>query len=173
MIIKCKKIIKGFKPVKGNEEEIINHLLEHDYYSYWNVGKDNKIIFFDMGNGVFFTNEDYSFFKCESDGKINHVWDKYDFTDYIAVPFVITGRDMVKIFRAQNFVSLEMVKDGTIILPFKKWSLKTTTETFTVSNKDIIIFNTDWEIVDCLMNGQNKQYESLLACNDYIVERDD
>ena len=31
----------------------------------------------------------------------------------------------------------------------------------------------DWEIVDCLMNKQDKQYESLLACNDYIVERED
>ena len=28
-------------------------------------------------------------------------------------------------------------------------------------------------IVDCLMNGQNKPYEILLACNDYIVERED
>lgn len=66
-----------------------------------------------------------------------------------------------------------MVKDGTIILPLKKWSLKTTTETFAVSYKDIIIFNEDLEIVDCLMNEQNKPYEILLACNDYIVERDD
>ena len=38
---------------------------------------------------------------------------------------------------------------------------------------DIIIFDEDWEIVDCLMNGGDKKYETLLACNDYIVEQDD
>ena len=29
MIIECKKIAEGYKPVKGNEKEIINHLLNH------------------------------------------------------------------------------------------------------------------------------------------------
>ena len=28
MIIECKKRAEGYKPVKGNEEEIINHLKE-------------------------------------------------------------------------------------------------------------------------------------------------
>lgn len=171
MIIECKKRAEGYKPVKGNEGEIMNHLLKHNYYNYWNVGKDNKIIFFDLGNGVFFTNEGASFFKCESDGKINHVWDNYDFTDYIAVPFDINSEDMLKIFHASNFVSFK--RDGTVDLLLKNWSLKTTTETFAVSYKDIIIFDTDGKIVSRLMNKNDKQYESLLACNDYIVEQDD
>lgn len=29
MIIECKKRVEGYKPVKGNEEEIINHLFDH------------------------------------------------------------------------------------------------------------------------------------------------
>lgn len=29
MIIECKKRVEGYKPVKGNEKEIINHLLDH------------------------------------------------------------------------------------------------------------------------------------------------
>ena len=131
-----------------------------------------KIILFNIDYKIFFTNEDASFFKYESDGRINVVFDRYDFVDYIAVPFSIASQDMIKILQAQNFVSLDMESDSTIDTLLKNWKLKTTTETFAVSYKDILIFNEDWEIVDCLMNGQDKQYESLLACNDYIVERE-
>lgn len=172
MIINCKKRAKGYKPVEGNEKEIINHLSKHDYYNYWNIEKSDKRIVFKIG-GEAFTNEDASFFKCESDGRIKHIMKKYEFIDYMAAPFSITDKDMVKILQAQNFVNLEMEHDGTTDTLFKNWKLKTTTKTFAVTYNDILIFNENWEIVDCLRNDQNQLYRDILACNDYIVERDD
>ena len=95
--------LKGYRTVKGNEKEIINHLIKHNYYNYWDVEKDDKIILFNIDYKIFFTNEDASFFKYESDGRINVVFDRYDCVDYIAVPFSIASQDMIKILQAQNF----------------------------------------------------------------------
>lgn len=168
MIIECKKTAEGYKPVKGNEKEIINHLLEHDYYNYWKVKKDNEIIVFNINDEPFFTNGNAFFFKCESDGKIIQVWDKYDFIDYTAVPFDASDNDMLRIFQAPNFVSFE--RKHTVAPSLKKWSLKTTTKTFAVSYRDIIIFDNDWRIIDCLIND-HEWYSDILESNGYIVER--
>lgn len=35
---------------------------------------------------------------------------------------------------------------------------------------DIIIFDKDWEIVDCLVNDQSQWYIGILESNQYIVE---
>lgn len=171
MRIKLKKKAEEYKPVKGNEEEIINHLLNH--YGECYVEKNNETVSFHIPHKTFFINDETTFFKCGKDGEIHTAKDKYNFKNYVAVPFSIASQDMVKILRAQNFVSLDMESDSTIDTLLKKWKLKTTTKTFTITQNDILIFNRDWKIVDCLMNEQNKQYENLLACNDYIVERED
>lgn len=57
MIIECKKIAEGYKPVKGNEKEI------------------------------FFINDETTFFKCGKNGEIHTAEDKYNFKNYFAVPF--------------------------------------------------------------------------------------
>lgn len=44
MIIECKKRAEGYKPVKGNEKEIINHLLDH--YGECYVAKDEEVVSF-------------------------------------------------------------------------------------------------------------------------------
>lgn len=168
MIIKCKKRAEGYKPVKGNEEEIINHLLNH--YEECYVEKYKEEVSFNIPNKTFFINDETTFFKCEKDGQIHTAKDKHNFKNYVAVPFD-TNDDLVRIFTAPNFESFK--RNGVRCLVWKKWSLKTTTETFTVSYKDLIIFNEHMEIVDCLMNVQDKPYESRLACNGYIVKRDD
>lgn len=168
MIIECKKRVEGYKPVKGNEEEIINHLLDH--YGECYVEKYNEEVSFHIPNKSFFVNDETTFFKCGKDGEIRTVRDKYNFKNYVAVPFD-NNDDMMRIFTAPNFESF--IRDGVTRLVWKNWVLKTTTETFGVSYKDIIIFDENNEIVDCLMNGQNKPYEILLACNDYIMEQDD
>lgn len=168
MRIECKKRAEGYKPVKGNEKEIINHLL--DYYGECYVVKDEEVVCFNAPNKIFFINDETTFFKCEKDGQIHIVKDDYNFKNYVAVPYN-TNDDLMKIFVAPNFESFK--RDGVRRLVWKNWSLKTTTETFAVSRNDIIIFNENWEIVDCLMNEQDKPYETLLACNDYMVKRDD
>lgn len=167
MIIECKKRVEGYKPVKGNEKEIINHLLDH--YGECYVEKNKEAVSFNVPHKTFF-NDETTFFKCGKDGEIRTVRDKYNFKNYVAVPFD-DNNDMMRIFTAPNFESF--IRDGVTHLVWKNWVLKTTTETFGVSYKDIIIFDENNEIVDCLMNGQNKPYEILLACNDYIMEQDD
>lgn len=167
MIIECKKRVEGYKPVKGNEKEIINHLLDH--YGECYVEKNKEAVSFNVPHKTFF-NDETTFFKCGKDGEIRTVRDKYNFKNYVAVPFD-NNDDMMRIFTAPNFESF--IRYGVTRLVWKNWVLKTTTETFEVSYKDIIIFDENNEIVDCLMNGQNKPYEILLACNDYIVEQDD
>ena len=168
MRIKLKKRAEKYKPVKGNELEIINHLLNH--YGKCYVEKYKETVSFHIPNKAFFINDETTFFKCEKDGEIHTAKDKYNFKNYVAVPFN-NNADLARVFTAPNFESF--TRNGVTRLMWKKWDLKTTTETFAVSYNDILIFNKDWEIVDCLMNGQNKPYESLLACNDYIVKRDD
>ena len=169
MIIECKKRVEGYKPVKGNEEEIINHLLNH--YGECYVVKNEEEVSFYIPNKSFFVNDETTFFKCGKDGEIHTAKDKYNFKNYVAVPFNASDKDMLRIFQAPNFVSF---KRKHIVAPsLEKCGLTTTTKIFEVCYKDIIIFDADGEIVDCLMNGQNKPYEILLACNDYIVEQDD
>lgn len=169
MIIECKKRVECYKPVKGNEEEIINHLLDH--YGGCYVEKNDETVFFHTPNKTFFINDETTFFKCGKDGEIHIAKDKYNFKNYVAVPFDASDKDMLRIFQAPNFVSFK--RKHTVAPSLKKWGLTTTTKIFEVSYNDIIIFDTDWEIVDCLMKKQDKQYESLLGCNNYIVERED
>lgn len=198
MRIKCKKRLTDYEPVKGNEKKIINHLLEHNYYDnilYYknknrisakkfkqrgNIFSDSKIEknrstiytmnFNNIENEILNLNaEDY--FKLNDDGSITASKEQPSFREYIAIPVDGGDEAILEMFKAPNFMSFE--RDGTVNLLFKNWSLKTTTETFAVTYQDIIIFDADWKIVDCLMNRQNKKYESLLACNDYMVERED
>ena len=168
MRIECKKIAEGYKPVKGNEKEIINHLLDH--YGECYVEKNEEVVSFNIPHKTVFINDETTFFKCGEDGKIHTAKDKNNFKNYVAVPFN-ENDDVMRIFTAPNFESFE--RDGVRHLVWKSWILKTTTKTFAISYGDIIIFDGNWKIVDCLMNKENKQYESLLACNDYMVKRDD
>lgn len=168
MIIKLKKKAEEYKPVKGNEKEIINHLLDH--YGECYVEKNKEAVSFNVPHKTFF-NDETTFFKCGKDGEIHTAKDKYNFKNYVAVPFDASDKDMLRIFQAPNFMSFK--RNHTVAPSLRKWGLMTTTRIFTVSYGDILIFDGDGKIVACLINEQNKQYESLLACNDYIVKRDD
>lgn len=164
MIIECKKRVEGYKPVKGNEEEIINHLFDH--YGECYVEKYNGEVSFHIPNKAFFINDETTFFKCGKNGEIHIAKDKYNFKNYVAVPFN-KNADLMRVFIAPNFESC--TRDGVNRLV---WGLKTTTETFTVSYNDIIIFDMCWKIVDCLRNDQNQGYGGILESNQYIVEGD-
>lgn len=163
MRIKLDKKAEEYKPVKGNEKEIIKHLLDH--YGECYVEKNKETVSFHIPNKTFFINDETTFFKCGKDGEIHTAKDKYNFKNYVAVPFDASDKDMLRIFQAPNFVSFK--RKHTVAPSLKKWSLKTTTRLFTVRYGDILIFDGDGKIVDYLMNGRDKKYETLLACNDY------
>lgn len=42
MRIKLKKRAEKYKPVKGNELEIIKHLLDHNFHNSYNRDKQNR-----------------------------------------------------------------------------------------------------------------------------------
>lgn len=165
MIIKCKKRAEGYKPVKGNEKEIINHLLDH--YGECHVTKNKEEFSFNIPYKLYFSNDETTFFKWEKDGQIHIIKDKYGFKNYVAVPFDMTDEDMLKIFSAPNFVSFE--RKHIVAPSLKKWGLKTTTKSFTVRYGDILIFDKNWKIVDCLMNANKKIFLNVLTSHDYVV----
>lgn len=169
MRIKLEKKAEEYKPVKGNEEEIINHLLNH--YEECYVEKNKETVSFYIPHKTFFINDETTFFKCGKDGEIHTAKDKYNFKNYVAVPFDASDKDMLRIFQAPNFVSFK--RKHTVAPSLKKWGLTTTTILFTVRYGDILIFDGDGKIVDCLMDEPGRRYESLLACADYMVERED
>ena len=164
MIIECKKIAEGYKPVKGNEKEIINHLLNH--YGECYVEKYNEKVSFHIPNKAFFINDETTFFKCGKNGEIHTAEDKYNFKNYVAVPFH-KNSDLMRVFIAPNFESCTRDEVNLLV-----WGLKTTTETFAVSYNDILIFDMCWRIVDCLRNDQTQLYRDVLESNGYIIERD-
>lgn len=166
MRIKLEKKAEGYKPVKGNEKEIINHLLNH--YGECYVGKNKEVVSFNVPNKTVFISDETTFFKCGKDGQIHIIKDKYNFKNYIAVPFDMSDKDVLKIFSDPNFVSFE--RKHTVAPSLKKWGLKTTTKSFTVRYGDILIFDENWEIVDCLMNDPIKIPLNVLTSHDYIVK---
>lgn len=166
MIIECKKRAEGYKPVKGNEKEIINHLLDH--YGECYVEKNEEVVSFYLPYKTFFINDETTFFKCGKDGQIHTAKDKYNFKNYVAVPFGQNNEDLMRIFTAPNFMSFK--RDGVRNLVWKNWSLETMIETFTVKYKDIIIFDEDGGIVDCLVNDSMKTPLNVLTSHDYIVK---
>lgn len=183
MRIKLEKKAEEYKPVKENELELIEHLLNQNFYRSYSItgstikvdGRTCRVISFEIveenWRSTSFNNEEDVFFKCGKGGQIHIVKDKCGFKNYVAVPFDATDKDMLGIFHAPNFVSFE--RKHTVAPSLKKWGLKTTTKSFTLRYEDILIFDGDGKIVDYLMNGRDKKYETLLACNDYMVERDD
>lgn len=61
-------------------------------------------------------------------------------------------RQLRKILQAKNFKGLR--RDS----PFSKgdgWELKTTTDTFKVSDGDLVVIDDDEKIIDCLKHGIN------------------
>ena len=164
MIIECKKIAEGYKPVKGNEKEIINHLFDH--YGECYVEKNKETVSFHIAHKTYFINDETTFFKCGKNGEIHTAEDKYNFKNYFAVPFH-KNADLMRVFIAPNFESCTRDEVNRLV-----WGLKTTTETFAVSYNDILIFDMCWRIVDCLRNDQTQLYRDVLESNGYIIERD-
>lgn len=142
MRIKLEKKAEEYKPVKGNELEIIKHLLDH-------------VISFEIEENwgsTSFNNEKDVFFKCEKNGQIKIRDSEPKPKKCIGVIFDVFILDIIEILQAKNFKGLR--RDPS----FSKgdgWELKTTTDTFKVSNGDLVVIDDDKKIIDCLRHGIN------------------
>lgn len=116
MIIECKKRAEGYKPVKGNEEEICEFLLKQNYYEEYSIDKDGDYFDFEVNNdnifdGEYFNNHEGFFVKLDDDGSITVSEGQPFFKDYVAMEFNLTDDfDWVKwLFKAPNIHSLHQI----------------------------------------------------------------
>lgn len=163
MRIKLEKKAEEYKPVKGNELEIIKHLLDQNFYKSYSIGgsrievegKICRVISFrieENSGSTYFNNEKDVFFKCEKNGRIKIRYSESKTQKCIGVIFDVFNLDIIEILQAKNFNGLR--RDS----PFSKrdeWELKTTTDTFKVDGGDLVIIDEDYKIIDCLKHGIN------------------
>lgn len=159
MIIECKKRAEGYKPVKGNELELIEHLLNQNFYKSYSItgskikvdGRTCRVISFEIveenWRSTSFNNEKGVFFKCEKNGQITISYSEPKPKKCIGVIFDVFDVDVIEILQAKNFNGLR--RDS----PFSKgdeWELKTKTDTFKVNSGDLVMIDDDEKIIDCL-----------------------
>lgn len=162
MRIKLEKKAEGYKPVKGNELELIEHLCNQNFYKSYSIeasrieieGKICRVISFEIveenWGSTSFSNEKDVFFKCEKNGQIKIRYSEPTPKKCIGVIFDVFNLDIIEILQAKNFKGLR--RDP----PFSKgdeWELKTTTDTFKVSVGDLVVLDDDGEIIDHLKHG--------------------
>lgn len=160
MRIKLEKKAEEYKPVKGNELELIKHLLDHNFYNNYSIegsrieveGRICRTIFEIEENwrGTSFDNKKGVFFKCEKNGQIKIRYGEPKPKKCIGVIFDIFNMDVIEILQAKNFKGLR--RDS----PFSKggeWELKTKTDTFKVDCGDLVVIDDDEKIIDCLKHG--------------------
>ena len=171
MIIECKKIPKNYKPIKGNEKEIIKHLLKYNYYDSYSI-EGNRInlhiraISFDLekdGMNESFVNDEPVFFKCENNGKIKINYGEPKTKKYIGVVFDVYDEDFAEIFKTQNFKGL--TRNNTY--GGYEWELKTKDGAFRLKNKDLVMIDENLKIIDCLRSDGGNDYLPVLLSHDY------
>lgn len=163
MRIKLEKKAEEYKPVKGNELELIKHLVGQNFYNSYSIngsrieveGRICRVISFrieENWGSTYFNNEKDVFFKCEKNGQIKIRYSEPKPKKCIGVIFDVFILDVIEILQAKNFKGLR--RDS----PFSKgdgWELKTTTDTFKVSDGDLVVIDDDGKIIDCLKHGIN------------------
>lgn len=151
MRIKLEKKAEEYKPVKGNELEIIKHLIEGNRIEV--DGRICRTISFEIEENwgsTSFNNEKDVFFKCEKNGQIKIRYGEPKPKKCIGVIFDVFILDIIEILQAKNFKGLR--RDS----PFSKgdeWELKTKTDTFKVDCGDLVVIDDDGKIIDCLRHG--------------------
>ena len=163
MRIKLEKKAEEYKPVKGNELELIKHLVDQNFYNSYSIagsrieveGRICRVISFrieENWGSTYFSNEEDVFFKCEKNGRIKFRYNEPKPKECIGVIFDVFILDVIEILQAKNFKGLRREP------PFSKgdgWELKTTTDTFKVSDGDLVVIDDDGKIIDCLKHGIN------------------
>lgn len=170
MIIECKKRAEGYKPVKGNEEEIIDFLWGQDYYTKCSVKETKKGFDFWMatefcGEEYFNNKEDY-FVKLDDDGSITVSEGQPSFKDYVAMEFNLTDDfDWVKwLFKAPNIHSLHK---NQLTNTIKDWYMKPTP--FRVQEGSILVFNKNSKHLHDVLDRTSVTIDDVLLENGYAV----
>lgn len=169
MIIECKKRAEGYKPVKGNEKEIINHLLDH--YENYSVNKDENRFDFEVNDELweeeYFNNYEGYFVKLDDDGSITVSEGQPSFKDYVAMEFTLMGDfDWVKwLFKAQNINSLH--KNQMDNISIKQWDIKPTP--FQMQEGSILVFDKNNKTLHNVLNRTSVTIDEVLLENGYAV----
>ena len=170
MIVECSRIPDGWIPVKGNEEEIIDFLLEHNYYTKYSVNKDGNDFDFNVDNefwgGKYFNNREGYFVKLDDDGSITVSEGQSSFEDYVAMEFNLTDDfDWVKwLFKAPNIHSLHQ---NQLTNTIKDWYMKPTP--FRVQEGSILVFNKNSKHLHDVLDRTSVTIDDVLLENGYAV----
>lgn len=171
MIVECSRIPDGWIPVKGNEKEIYEFLLKHDYYEECFVEKDSNGFNFEVNNqlldGEYFNNRDGYFVKLNDDGSISVSQKQPSFEEYVAMEFNLTDDfDWVKwLFNASNFKSLNKNQITNDII--QSWYVKPTP--FQMEEGSILIFNKNSKTLHNVLNRTSVTIDEVLLENEYVV----
>ena len=177
MRIKLEKKAEEYKPVKGNELEIIKHLLDHNFHNSYSIegsrieveGRICSTISFEIEENwgsTSFNNEEDVFFKCEKNGQIKIKYGEPKSKKCIGVIFDVFNVDVIDILQAKNFKGLRRNS------PFSKgdeWELKTETDTFKVYYGDLVVIDDDEKIIDCLKHGM----DTICLNGEYRIKKRD
>ena len=178
MIVNCMKM-KDYKSVKGNEKEICEFLLEHDFYKNFLIEKANDNFkffhkniplggyYYNYGED-YFDNEDDFFVKLNEDGSIS-IFDRGQSSyKYVAMKFNFNKTndfDWVSwLFNSPNVKSLHknLITNNIEILCIPSTIFK-------IQEGSILIFNRDnGELYDVL-DGSSRTIENVLLNNGYII----
>lgn len=170
MIVECSRRPDGWIPVKGNEKEIYEFLLKHDYYEECFVEKDSNGFNFEVNNqlldGEYFNNRDGYFVKLNDDGSISVSQKQPSFEEYVAMEFNLTDDfDWVKwLFNAPNINSLHNTKMTNNI---PSWYTKPTP--FQIQEESILIFNKNSKTLHNVLNRTSVTIDEVLLENEYVV----
>ena len=170
MIVECSRRPDGWIPVKGNEEEIIDFLLEQNYYTKCSVKKTRKGFDFWVATGFcgeeYFNTRDGYFVKLDDDGSITVSEGQPSFEDYVAMEFNLTDDfDWVKwLFKAPNVKSLHRNQINDTI---KAWDI--TPIPFQMQGGSILIFNKDSKTLHDVLDRTSVTIDDVLLENGYAV----
>lgn len=170
MIVECSRRPDGWIPVKGNEKEIYEFLLKHDYYEECFVEKDSNGFNFEVNNqlldGEYFNNRDGYFVKLNDDGSISASQKQPSFEEYVAMEFNLTDDfDWVSwLFDSPNVKSLHknLITNSIEILCLPSTIFK-------IQEGSILVFDKNSKTLHNVLNRTSVAIDDVLLENGYAV----
>ena len=179
MIVECSRRPDGWIPVKGNEKEICEFLLEHDFYKNFLIEKANDNFkffhkniplggyYYNYGKD-YFDNEDNFFVKLNEDGSIS-IFDKEQSSyKYVAMKFNFNKTndfDWVSwLFNSPNVKSLHknLITNNIEILCMPSTIFK-------IREGSILIFNKNSKHLHDVLDRTSVTIDDVLLENGYAV----